>query len=304
MENHTALAPTRKRMSKNQFSKVTKWNDEDDEKLINLVSEQKNTNWGELIKYFDDKTPQQLAERWEKVLNPSLIKGSWTREEDETIIRFVHEHGTKSWAKLSTLLPGRIGKQCRERWKNHLDPDVNRNPWTPEEDRILIEYHQELGNQWVKIAEHLPGRSDNSIKNRWNSTLKKRLEAETNGTPRPRRGRPSLKNHPRSADDIPKPPRLEEVIPFPTPDQTKSAGATKILTPSLCMFSPLLPTQSPSGLQSPMLTGLSGFSPYPLGSSTQTPSVFDPVSQQLFSPLDSSSNRMESINLLSPILKP
>jgi hypothetical protein len=146
------------------------------------------------------------------VLNPTLIKGSWTREEDEAIIAFVNREGTKNWTKLAALLPGRLGKQCRERWRNHLDPEVNRAPWTESEDAILIDLHERIGNQWVKIAEHLPGRSDNAIKNRWNSTLKKTVEAMRTGEPRRRRGRPArTAAPPGSADHIPKPPKFDEV---------------------------------------------------------------------------------------------
>lgn len=156
--------------------------------------------------------PRSTHQRKPSESNPGLIKGSWTREEDEIIVNFVKQHGTKNWTKLATLLPGRIGKQCRERWRNHLDPEVNRSPWTEVEDEILINLHETLGNQWVKIAESLPGRSDNAIKNRWNSTLKKQLESIRTGTPRKKRGRPA-RTPPKSADDVPKPPRLDELIP-------------------------------------------------------------------------------------------
>ena len=307
--NCSALAPTRKRTPKNQSSKVTKWTEEEDQRLIKLVNEAKTSNWVELAQKFENKTAQQLSERYEKVLNPSLIKGSWTREEDQTIIEFVRTHGTKSWAKLSLILPGRIGKQCRERWKNHLDPDVNRDPWTPEEDQTLIQLHSQIGNQWVKIAEHLPGRSDNSIKNRWNSTLKKKIEADLLGVPRPKRGRPSLKNRPLSADDIPKPPRLEEVISVPEP---KSNGSLKLATPGFSLFSPLT-AHSPSEIASPSI----GFSPYSSYNTLVSPNsnqTFDSLTQnQLFSPMIStpklesislSTPKLESISLLSPILKP
>jgi hypothetical protein len=115
------------------------------------------------------------------VLDPSLLKGSWTRTEDEAIIKFVAQNGTKSWAKLSELLPGRIGKQCRERWFNALDPSLNRGPWTPQEDRILMQLHQRFGNRWAKIGGLMPTRSQNALKNRWHSSLAKRRD----GTPAP-----------------------------------------------------------------------------------------------------------------------
>jgi hypothetical protein len=72
-----------------------------------------------------------------KVLDPSLLKGSWSRHEDEIIIRYVAENGKKSPSKLSALLLGRIGKQCRDRWMNALNPSLDHGPWTPEEGRLL-----------------------------------------------------------------------------------------------------------------------------------------------------------------------
>jgi hypothetical protein len=83
--------------------------------------------------------------------------------------------GVKNWTKLAATLPELIGKQCPERWRNHLDPNNNYEPWSQQEDELLINLHEAYGNSWVKIAEQIPGRSDNSIKNRWNSTLSKRL---------------------------------------------------------------------------------------------------------------------------------
>lgn len=170
---NSALAPTRTRQKTSFPSRATKWSQAEDDALIALVQDHQKVNWIEVSKRFPGKTAQQISERWSKVVNPELVKGSWTRQEDELIIDFVTRYGTKNWTKLASLLPGRIGKQCRERWRNHLDPANKHGSWTPEEDARLLELHAQFGNQWVKIASMMPGRSDNSIKNRWNSTLKK-----------------------------------------------------------------------------------------------------------------------------------
>ena len=331
-EKIDALAPTRARHKVSNKSKNTKWSSEEDSLLIQLMKEKPNSNWSEYVHYFPGKTGQQVAERWEKVLNPTLIKGSWTREEDETIIEFVKQYGTKNWTKLSTFLPGRIGKQCRERWRNHLDPDVNRNPWTEEEDNILIEMHDKIGNQWVKIAEYLPGRSDNSIKNRWNSTLKKRLECLRTGTPRKRRGRPSSHSQanpppPKSADDVPRPPKFEEIassIKITSPVKAQTPGLISPFNYGSSMRSPFCLKSPFSIMMSPMKeTTFGSWSPsrnnnYDCLDSVGafSPSLFSPSLGGLSSTMnpilpmtplmtgDSSENRPDaSFNLLSPMIK-
>jgi hypothetical protein len=167
------IAPTRARYRLTHTTKSMKWQKDDDELLMRIMSQSERPNYASLAQLFPGKTGQQVAERWDKVLNPALTKGSWTRAEDEVIIEFVRAHGTKKWQKLSDLLPGRIGKQCRERWRNHLDPAINHAPWTPDEDRQLVEFHRQFGNAWVKIAGLMRNRSDNAVKNRWNATLRK-----------------------------------------------------------------------------------------------------------------------------------
>ncbi|OQU86782.1 myb-related protein P [Sorghum bicolor] len=104
-----------------------------------------------------------------------LKKGRWTKEEDEILARYIKEHGEGSWRSLpknAGLL--RCGKSCRLRWINYLRADLKRGNITEEEEEMIIKLHATLGNRWSLIAGHLPGRTDNEIKNYWNSHLSRR----------------------------------------------------------------------------------------------------------------------------------
>lgn len=109
-------------------------------------------------------------------VNGVSSRRNFTKEEDARLSYLVQMFGTKDWNLISNMMPFRNARQCKDRFKNYLSPQINLKPWTKEEDLLLIQKVKELGPKWVQISQYFEGRSDNNLKNRWYTHLKQKFE--------------------------------------------------------------------------------------------------------------------------------
>ncbi len=151
-----------------------KWSKEEDSELINIVEQNKEKNWKETASHFHNKNPLQCFSRYNRI-RPGINKGSWNKEEDSLISSLIKKYG-KSWSKISKIIKTRNGKQIRDRYINVLDPNINKNKFTNEEDDLLINLYEKFGPKWSKIHYYFKDRTTDMIKNRFHSTLKKKYE--------------------------------------------------------------------------------------------------------------------------------
>ena len=150
------------------------WTPAQDEALRAAVELHDGKNWKAIAEAIPGRTHVQCLQRWKKVLQPGLVKGHWTDDEDELLMSLVTRPGmgVNSWVAIAAHIPGRTAKQCRERWSLNLDPSIKKGPWSPLEDAQLLELHSRFGSRWADLAKFMEGRTENAVKTRYKSLLR------------------------------------------------------------------------------------------------------------------------------------
>ena len=127
--------------SQSGSSKKGKWTSEEDKLLSSLVKLYNCRNWKTISKNVPGRSSIQCLHRWTKILQPGLVKGPWTSQEDQKLNDWVKKHGATKWTLCAEGIPGRSGKQCREHWNNSLNPDVKKGSWSSEEDFLIMVFY-------------------------------------------------------------------------------------------------------------------------------------------------------------------
>ena len=186
---HPSMMMAPKPYIKGPTGSVFNWTKEDDSKLVEVMKKYKNPRDWEPVsrEHARGKTAKECHDRWVRYLKPGVRKGQWTDQEDAIVVDAVStsaEQPFTRWSDLASKLPGRVGKQIRDRWVNHLNPNINHMPFSREDDLLLWNGNKEFGKRWVEISTKRfnSSRSENHIKNRWYSASFKKFIANEFGS--------------------------------------------------------------------------------------------------------------------------
>ena len=147
------------------------WSDVEYNLLVSLVR-QFGEDWNKITKRFSSKTAKQCMQKF-KNSQRSGKKGNWSKEEDELLVDWVKQNGSTKWTECSKFINGRCGKQCRERWVNILNPDIKKGDWSEQEQEIIFSKLPNFMTSWSLMSGVLVGRTENSIKNYFYSSVRR-----------------------------------------------------------------------------------------------------------------------------------
>lgn len=159
-----------------KVKRVKNWTKEEDDILLRAAEQYEYKNWNTVAKHLKGRSSIQCSARYKRI-KPGIMKGAWTEEEDEELLKLIQRFG-KNWSLISKYIQHRSGKQIRDRFLNALDPNLLKEKFTPEEDKQILRIYAKLGSAWTKIANHLPGRTGDMIKNRFYSSLRKKIHTD------------------------------------------------------------------------------------------------------------------------------
>jgi len=160
-----------------------RWTEHEDFLLRTAVLKYNARNWREIAKMVPGRDYTQCSQRWKKVLDPKVIKGQWSPEEDSLLLTIFSNMKPKNWGAVAKLIEGRSAKQCRERYKGHLDPSLVKTSWSEEENELLLRKYAELGHKWSAIARCFNGRTDNQVKARVKTLLREQNHSNAEQSP-------------------------------------------------------------------------------------------------------------------------
>ena len=154
-----------------QKKTINRWTENEYLQLVSLVRDH-GENWERISHQFVNKTAKQCMQKFKNSAR-SAKKGNWTEEEDRILMDWIKSHGAVKWTECSKNIKGRCGKQCRERWVNILNPGVKKGNWTDQEQTLIFDNLKKYFTSWSLMAKELEGRTENSIKNYFYSSIRR-----------------------------------------------------------------------------------------------------------------------------------